>query len=235
VAKDIRDLKDIHKGERCFVMGTGPSLKPYQLERLKKEITVSTNGIVFAQDEFDFHPTYFSTSEYYVFKDQEIWSRLKKTKSTRVISKFILIKAPQFGYNYTGEQRAFLRNSYLVDNKSTRRELATSPEHITLDLEKDLRMMGTGIMDVAIPLAFYLGCDPIYMVGCDCQDTGHFYKHKTDSEKELKHSGMPDTRVRDQYPLFKQRMDMENRRIINLTPIEASCPGIPKQDFDDII
>ena len=32
-------LKDIHKGQRCFIMGNGPSLKNTDLSKLRNEIT----------------------------------------------------------------------------------------------------------------------------------------------------------------------------------------------------
>ena len=36
--KQLEALKNIHKGDRCFIIGTGPSLKITDLETLKKEI-----------------------------------------------------------------------------------------------------------------------------------------------------------------------------------------------------
>lgn len=38
-------LKDSHKGERCFVIGNGPSLQADDLEKLKNEFTFAANRI----------------------------------------------------------------------------------------------------------------------------------------------------------------------------------------------
>ena len=235
--KSIKDLKDKHKGKRCFVMGTGPSLQMYQLDKLRDEITIAPNGIVHAIDETGFHPTYFCTADHAMFEQPEHWECVKRTESIRVISDWILLKGPQFGYNFTGEQRKFIRDSYLIKHLSPgHRTLISKPEEISLDLEKGTKQVGTTILDVCIPLAFCLGCDPVYIIGCDCQMTGHFYKYKTPYERKIgKGVGMADMRVRDQYPVFKKKFDQEGRTLINLTPIDVSCPGIPKKKFDDII
>jgi hypothetical protein len=41
-------LKDAHRGERCFLIGNGPSLKQTDLSLLKNEFTIGTNRIYLA-------------------------------------------------------------------------------------------------------------------------------------------------------------------------------------------
>src|SRR5690625_3210612 len=47
----LRYLKNKHKGEKCFIVATGPSLTIEDLEKLQNEITFSMNSICFAFDE----------------------------------------------------------------------------------------------------------------------------------------------------------------------------------------
>ncbi len=54
-------LKNSHKGERCFIMGNGPSLRITDLTRLKNEYTVGLNRIYLAFPEMGF-PTSFYLS-----------------------------------------------------------------------------------------------------------------------------------------------------------------------------
>lgn len=52
-------LKDKHNGQRCFIVGNGPSLRIEDLNRLKNEITFGMNYINFAFDQTDWRPTYY--------------------------------------------------------------------------------------------------------------------------------------------------------------------------------
>ena len=53
-------LKDKHRGQRCFVIGNGPSLRITDLDRLKDEITIASNKIYLAFEQTDWRPTYYT-------------------------------------------------------------------------------------------------------------------------------------------------------------------------------
>lgn len=53
----LKDLKDSHKGERCFVVGNGPSLKVTDLSKLKNEFSIGSNRIFLAEEELGFKPS----------------------------------------------------------------------------------------------------------------------------------------------------------------------------------
>lgn len=55
----LRSLKDSRKGERCFIMGNGPSLKQTDLSRLKNEFTFGMNRIYLAFPEMGFQTSYY--------------------------------------------------------------------------------------------------------------------------------------------------------------------------------
>ena len=50
-------LKDAHKGERCFLIGNGPSLKHTDLSLLKNEFSFGFNRIFLAAEELNFTPS----------------------------------------------------------------------------------------------------------------------------------------------------------------------------------
>jgi hypothetical protein len=56
----VAALKDLHKGERAFIVGTGPSLRISDLDRLKGELTFACNKIYLAFGETEWRPTYYS-------------------------------------------------------------------------------------------------------------------------------------------------------------------------------
>lgn len=57
--KEIEKYKDIHRGERCFVIATGPSMTIEDLNLLKNEFTISMNRIFYIYDKTEFRPTYY--------------------------------------------------------------------------------------------------------------------------------------------------------------------------------
>jgi hypothetical protein len=52
-------LKDSRKGERCFIIGNGPSLKQTDLSRLKGEYSIGMNRFYLMFPELGFKTTYF--------------------------------------------------------------------------------------------------------------------------------------------------------------------------------
>jgi hypothetical protein len=52
-------LKDSRKGERCFIIGNGPSLKQMDLSCLKNEYTIGMNRFYLMFPELGFKTTYF--------------------------------------------------------------------------------------------------------------------------------------------------------------------------------
>lgn len=55
----LKALKDKHKGQRCFIVCNGPSLKEINFDLLKDEITFGMNRIYLMKEQNGFVPTYF--------------------------------------------------------------------------------------------------------------------------------------------------------------------------------
>lgn len=62
-SSEIESLYHIHEGERCFIIGNGPSLKGEDLSNLKKEICFSSNRIYHIFSETDWQPTYYCAQD----------------------------------------------------------------------------------------------------------------------------------------------------------------------------
>jgi hypothetical protein len=60
-ARRLAQLKDIHQGERCFIIGNGPSLQKTDLTRLEDEFTFGMNRFFLAFPELGFQTTYYLT------------------------------------------------------------------------------------------------------------------------------------------------------------------------------
>ncbi|MHB1481527.1 MAG: 6-hydroxymethylpterin diphosphokinase MptE-like protein, partial [Bellilinea sp.] len=55
--RKLAALQDSHKGERCFVVGNGPSLRTTDLSKLKGEFSFGFNRIFLAAEELGFVPS----------------------------------------------------------------------------------------------------------------------------------------------------------------------------------
>lgn len=61
--RQLNKLKDSHKGERCFIIGNGPSLAPEDLDKLKKEFCFASNRIDKMFGYTDWRPTFYCTQD----------------------------------------------------------------------------------------------------------------------------------------------------------------------------
>ncbi|MCP2680154.1 glycosyltransferase [Maricaulaceae bacterium NA33B04] len=57
---DLSAFRDKHAGERCFIMGNGPSLNQTDLSLLKNETVFGCNGIFLLFDRIDWRPAYYA-------------------------------------------------------------------------------------------------------------------------------------------------------------------------------
>lgn len=57
--KRLGVLKDKHRGERCFIIGNGPSLKNTDMGKLRNEYTIGMNRFFLAFPELGFKTSYF--------------------------------------------------------------------------------------------------------------------------------------------------------------------------------
>jgi hypothetical protein len=58
--KRLADYQDIHRGQRCFIIGNGPSLKNTDMTHLKGEFTFGMNRIYLMFPELGFTTTYYA-------------------------------------------------------------------------------------------------------------------------------------------------------------------------------
>jgi hypothetical protein len=138
-------FQDIHKGQRCFIIGNGPSLRQTDLSKLNGEYTFGVNRIYLMFPELGFGTTYFLTVNSLVIEQcaEEI--------RALTIPKFLswrshpLIKPT--------EDMMFLHTTY------------TGPK-----FAQDVRgrvWEGATVTYVALQLAYYMGFKEVILIGVD--------------------------------------------------------------------
>lgn len=138
---------DRHKGQRCFIMGNGPSLGNMDLSKLSDEITFGLNRIYLLFDKLPFIPTY------YVSINDLVLEQFAHEISVLKMQKFINWNCKSF-YNFSDPSVAFIRISIALGDKFNRQ--ITRPFY-----------SGGTVTYVAIQLAFIMGFSEIYLIGVD--------------------------------------------------------------------
>lgn len=159
--------RNIHKGERCFVLGNGPSLNSQDLSLLEKEIVFTCNQIArnpdFKKIKTNYHfwadPIFFRLDESKP-EDIELLNTMKNvvtednipqcffaSEAFDFVKKLNLNSQLKISYYHPGLR---IHNGFDVD----------------IDFSKLVPSMYT-VVQYAILLAIYMGFRGIYLLGCD--------------------------------------------------------------------
>lgn len=140
-------------GERCFIVGNGPSLTTDDLNMLKNEITFGANRIYRVFDKTDWRPTFYCTADDAVPNDKEIPEYINSSNST------VFLPKKFFSDTFTNDNICYYD---LFDS----RKLLKHPK-FSDNANKGLYAIGT-ILYICIQLAVYMGFSEIYLIGVDC-------------------------------------------------------------------
>lgn len=175
--KTNKELKDKHKGKRCFIVLNGPSLNNYDLSAISDEYVFCTN--------YFFQSDYFNIikPDYYCITDSACFSPDIKEDSDIYIKKVL----------QCAKDSKFIFNIRYLDNFNPDKDIyLTYAKHMPskLKIKSDLSKMSSNFISVslyAVNAAIFMGFSEIYMLGYDFEPgiLKHFYK---DSETEAKMS-----------------------------------------------
>ena len=141
----LEQFKDIHRGQRCFIIGNGPSLKKTDLSRLRDEYTFGLNRIYLLFPELGFSTTYFVS-----------FNRL-------VIEQF----ADEIAANVTVPKFTTWENSDLAQPIP---DMTYLFRHNAVGFHEDVAtgVWGSGTVTyVTMQLAFHMGFEQVILIGVD--------------------------------------------------------------------
>ncbi len=154
----FRALKGGHAGERCFVIGNGPSLLPEDLDKLaaEGETCFGTNRIYCIYPQTKWRP------DYYICFDMEAVSTLMQDiKDAGDYPKFINYKGARFGREEKDNiHYIFVADKFMAD--AFKQECPTLRD----DVDKGVTRSAT-VTVAAIEMAIYMGFKTIYLLGVD--------------------------------------------------------------------
>lgn len=148
---EMKRFKNIHKGERCFIIGTGPSLTTEDLELLKDEITFGSNRIFEIYPRTSWRPTYYINQDYpLILKFAEEIDKLE----TRALFLPMDVRE-KFAHNP-------LASFFVLRHRDFYPKDADFSTHLH-------HYMGQGMTVTygAIQMAYYMGFSEVYLLGID--------------------------------------------------------------------
>jgi hypothetical protein len=143
--RTLTSYRDKHAGQRCVIIGNGPSLRRMDLAPLETEMTFGLNRIYLLFDTLGFHTTYYvSINKYVIEQCAEDIGQLTGPK-------FISWKA----------RRLIPATPDVIFLRSRR-----SPRFCT-DLPREGIWEGATVTYVALQLAYYMGFRQVILIGVD--------------------------------------------------------------------
>ena len=164
----LRALKDIHRGKRCFLVATGPSLTMEDVRLLEGEITFGVNSCFRLFDRTDWRPDYYAITDSKVFEDlyAEIAAVPLRTLFVidRTDARYNCEKKYVLPANPRGLSWRFTR---LPDRFPRLFPWTFFSGHIDRSV-----YLGRTVIYSLLQVAAYMGFSEIYLLGVDCDYTG---------------------------------------------------------------
>lgn len=194
-----KNLKNLYKGKRCFIIGNGPSLKHYDLSKLSDEYVFTVNNMM-TTDYFkilkpNFH-MFFDPGFYNYFfhidpKNDEEKNKMKAIRKSMEHDPN-MIYFSSFRLKSTFKKLFPKLNSYFLLNNKTFTPHLKKPSKISRNTPAY-----QNVIIYAINIAFYMGFDEIYLLGVDMtgfleyyeynklnDQWGHFYDKTEEDQKK---------------------------------------------------
>lgn len=217
----ILALKDKHRGERCFIIGNGPSLNNTDLTLLRNEVTFGSNRIYLLFNEIGFSTTYFLSV-----------NRLVIEQCAHDIES---LACPKFIGWHARDLVEFTDDTMFL---LSRPEVAFHTDITSGVVE------GATVTYVAMQIAYYLGFDKVILVGVDHSFTTQGKPHAsvTSHGDDPNHFHpqyfgkgfrwqLPDLEASEQaYIMAKEHFEKTGREILDAT-VGGKLRVFPKVDY----
>lgn len=222
----VAAMRDRHRGERCFIIGNGPSLRETDLTLLEGEVTFGMNRIYLLFREMGYSTSYYVSINTLVIE--------------QCADEILDLEMPRFiswrGRRWLQEdpQVLFLDTDY------------TEPEDFAQDVSGRV-FEGSTVTYVALQIAYHLGFDQAILVGVDhnFQSEGRPNTTVVSQGDDPDHFSaryfgkgfrwqLPDLEASEAaYRMAKDAFEADGRRIVDAT-VGGQLKVFPKVDFDQL-
>jgi len=238
----LKKFKNLHQGvKRCFVIGNGPSIKQQNLTLLRNEYTFATNFFVLHEDFEEINLKYLCLS------NPKFWR--KGTLPSSVLQ--VLHEHPELITFFEHTFLAVNQRQRLLDRKRCYYVYLDYKHpvfegHVSLDPARRTHHGHTVIIDLCLPLAYYMGFEEVYLLGCDCDygldeapdySKAYFYPIQEQEAAPDSASYLTDRWVRNvfnSYSTIKKTFETHDRKIYNATH-GGKLEVFPRVNFEDVL
>jgi hypothetical protein len=226
--KKIETYKDIYDGEKCFIVGTGPSLTVEDVKKLKGSISIGVNTLYKLFHEADWK------SDYYCIIDPDTYGNIKDELSgykdiplfyaeNRILDKNV--KGIPFELNCSAFYRLKAPDVFSFTNFSP-------------DLDKYI-YDGASVVYAALEIAVYMGFKEIYLLGVDCNyelSREELHNSKLSYSKDYNYNWTKQTGLTmiEGFKVAKAYADEHGIKIFNVTR-GGMLEVFPRVNLDDVV
>lgn len=221
-------LRDKHQGQRCFIMGNGPSLAKMDLSPLHDEITFGLNRIYLLFEKINFLPSYYVCVNELVLK--------------QFANEIRALPMPKF-LNWNC-RHIFARSDPTTHFVKMKLGLADKMQG---DATKPIYGGGT-VTFAALQLAFFMGFETVILIGVDhrfvdrgvpnqitlrisARDENHFHPNYFPPGSKWQ---LPDLRRSEiAYAIARTEFEKNGRRILDST-VDGQCQVFEKVEFTSL-
>lgn len=187
----VEKFRDVHKGKIGYVLGSGPSLSKYNLEKVSESgIIFSCNGSVVLPKNPDYFVFTDGAIPYYNFYDEAV----NKSKNVIFAGRGIDYKFYNENINGYNEKIKFTANKHLVDRRYHPNGIPfihnNDKNSANFDFVDGKLIDGSDVCMVVAHLAYICGCNPIYLLGVDLIWNGYerYFQKFDETLKQRKES-----------------------------------------------
>lgn len=144
-AARIKQYHNKYKGERCFIMGNGPSLNKTDLSKLQNEFTFGLNRIYLMFDELGFQTSFLVS--------------VNKLVIEQCAEEISALKMPKFLKWQTRDAITFDEHTAFIRSSPTRTRFSKVPDNYLFE--------GATVTYVAMQLAYFMGFTEVNLIGVD--------------------------------------------------------------------
>jgi len=227
--KSLEAFKDLHKGERCYLVANGPSLKKMDLSFLEDSVSFGLNRIYLAYDDMNFKNNYLVSINGLVLSqfNEEIQS----------------LKMPKF-LNWES------KSSFQQDNSIHYIYKGFTGGNFGRDMSKSLNPAAT-VTYAALQIIYYMGFSEVIIIGMDHNfetkkknrpnetevrdeevDNNHFHPNYFPKGSKWETPDLVSSEYF--YKIARAEFEKEGRNIYDCT-IDGKCEVFKKRNINDFL
>jgi hypothetical protein len=239
-------FRNMYAGRRCFVIGNGPSINKHDLSVLGNEITITMNKFYLHPILEKWQPTFHCFSESLLYAE----SPEKLNELLGFANKIVSNIHPQAFFFSLFAKKLLEENKIAIPEKSYYFKPILAPSIFPVEKHLELTQSlpaGMVTSHLAIAIALYLGCSPIYLIGYDHDWLAqrsivpHFYENKKENLSSTDNFSQFDYKKVMQwylgfwelYEAFERTAKMRGTTIYNATP-NSFLDVFPRAEFDTL-